>query len=141
MSDVFLAIDPGRFKCGLAVMDVDGHVKEREIIDAELLQARITYLRKKYDKLSAIVLGSGTGHRPILTMLQKFARKELSIELVSERNTTEQARVRYFEKHPPEGLLKLVPRGLLVPPRSIDDYAAVIIGETYIKELGRRTSE
>lgn len=122
-------------------MDTTGHVKEREVIDAEQLQARLVHLRKKYDKLTAIVLGSGTGHRPILKMLQKFAGKELAIELVAERNTTERARERYFEKHPPEGLLKLLPRGLLVPPRSIDDYAAVLIGERYIKELGNRTSE
>jgi len=55
------------------------------------------------------------------------------VELVDERETTLLARARYFADHPPRGWRRLVPRGMLLPPRPIDDYAALLIAERYLK--------
>ncbi len=53
----------------------------------------------------------------------------IPIELVDERETTLLARKRYFQAHPPRGWRRLVPRGMLLPPRPIDDFAALLIAE------------
>jgi len=44
-----------------------------------------------------------------------------------ERNTSLRAREVYFREYPPRGWRRLIPRGLLLPPRPIDDYAAFLI--------------
>ena len=56
----------------------------------------------------------------------------LPIALVDERNTSLEARRRYYEDHPPRGLLRLIPRGLLVPKAQLDGYAALLIIERYL---------
>ena len=133
MSLIFIAVDPGLQKSGLAVMDFQGHIKEREIVPTSRLCARVTYLKKKYPELERLALGAGTGHKRILSMLRDFLGETIEIHLVEERHTTELAREKYFEKHPPRGLKRLLPRGLRVPSRPVDDYAAVIIGERFIE--------
>jgi RNase H-fold protein (predicted Holliday junction resolvase) len=54
---------------------------------------------------------------------------------VNERNTSLEARRRYYEDHPPRGLLRLIPRGLLVPKAQLDGYAALLIIERYLSGL------
>jgi len=56
----------------------------------------------------------------------------LPIELVDERETTLLARARFFVDHPPRGWRRLVPRGMLLPDRPIDDYAALLIAQRYL---------
>lgn len=57
----------------------------------------------------------------------------LRVELVDEYETTLRARARYFEDHPPRGLRRLIPRGMLLPDRPIDDYAALLIAERFLR--------
>jgi len=46
--------------------------------------------------------------------------------------TTIRARARYFAANPPRGWRRIVPRGMLLPPRPIDDFAAVLIAERFL---------
>jgi hypothetical protein len=49
------------------------------------------------------------------------------LHVVDETNTTFEARALFYEDHPPKGLLRFVPRGLLVPSAPLDGYAALLI--------------
>src|SRR5579872_2784796 len=49
------------------------------------------------------------------------------ITIVDESNTTLHARRLYYEDHPPRGILRFIPRGLLVPKEPLDGYAALLI--------------
>lgn len=68
-----------------------------------------------------MVLGTGTGSGD-------FARifRDLGCPFVwgEESFSTLEARKIYWERHPPRGVRRLVPKGLLLPPRPLDDLAA-----------------
>ena len=126
---MILAIDPGREKCGLAVLDTDA--KEKKIIKTEEIEQAVTELFSKY-KVDTIVIGSGTASKPVEKLV---AGLDLRTDIVffQEKYSTAEARKRYWKENPPKGLLKLIPTSLLFPPRPVDDYAAVILGERYLK--------
>lgn len=86
-----------------------------------------------------VCVGNATRSAAVVAMLR--ARwPELPIALVDERNTSLLARQRYYDDHPPRGLLRLVPRGLLVPKAPLDGYAALLIVERYLAGRGGGTS-
>ncbi|MBI5699604.1 resolvase [Candidatus Saganbacteria bacterium] len=124
---MILAVDPGREKCGLAVLDRSAKVLEKRICATAKIADEIAGLVQKY-RIPTLVLGDSTGSRAI-------ARLDLSVNLVyvTEKNSTLEARRRYFKENPPQGWRRLIPSSLLVPPVPIDDYAAVILGERYLK--------
>src|SRR5207302_8732081 len=109
---LILAIDPGREKCGLALVDAQGRPRFRAIVPTTLAPARIAEWRAAYSP-DHILLGSGTGSRPVRDAL---AALSIAVELTAERDTTRRARALFFADHPPRGLRRLIPRGLLTPP-------------------------
>lgn len=121
-----LGIDPGTRKCGYAVLtEPRGEPLELGIVGTELLGARIAELAARF-RLRAVALGGGT-HTGVIAGL--VAKLGLPFEVIDERETTLLARRRYFQVHPPRGWRRLIPRGLLLPPRPIDDFAALLIAE------------
>jgi hypothetical protein len=66
---------------------------------------------------------------------KELSRMELRTNLifVSEENSTLEAQERYWKDNKPKGLWRLVPTTLRVPPGPVDDYAAIILGERYLK--------
>ena len=82
-----------------------------------------------------VLLGGSTGSREIFREINQVTGLEPVV--VDERYTTERARKRYFVDHPPRGLWRLVPLGLQLPPVAIDDYAAVVMAEDYLKTIGK----
>jgi hypothetical protein len=126
-----LAIDPGREKNGLAVVRA-GSILARAIVSPEALVSQVCAWRDDY-RPSHLLIGSGTGHRAVLTRLTAAG---LIAEVVPETDTTRRARARYFQDHPPIGWRRLMPRGLLVPPVPIDDYAACLIAEDFLESRG-----
>jgi RNase H-fold protein (predicted Holliday junction resolvase) len=124
-----LGIDPGTRKCGYAIVVRAGELPlELGIVPTEDLGERIRDLASRYG-LRAIALGGGTHASPVRTVLETLG---VPISIVDERETTLLARKRYFAVHPPRGWRRLVPRGMLLPPRPIDDFAAVLIAERLI---------
>ncbi len=124
-----LGIDPGTRKCGYAIVVHSGELPlELGIVPTENLGERVRDLAARYG-LRAVALGGGTHASPVRAVLETLG---VPISIVDERETTLLARKRYFDAHPPRGWRRLVPRGMLLPPRPIDDFAAVLIAERLI---------
>ncbi len=124
-----LGIDPGTRKCGYAVVVSPGaEPLELGIVPTEEFAARVRDLVLRFAP-RAIALGAGTNTAPVAAMLQGLP---LPVRAVDERETTLLARRRYFAANPPRGWRRLVPRGMLLPPRPIDDFAALLIAERFI---------
>ncbi len=56
--------------------------------------------------------------------------------LVDERYSSLEARERYWQMYPPTGLARLIPKGMRVPPRPVDDIVAIILIERYLAQMG-----
>lgn len=131
---VIIGIDPGREKCGFAVVALDGKIIEHTVIDTPSLASNILDAAVKY-QLQHIVMGNGTTSRTAMQTVQAAVKGKFPLTLVDEYRTTEQARQRYFIANPPTGLKRLIPRGMLYPPVPVDDYVAVILAERYLHYL------
>ena len=125
-----IAVDPGREKCGVAVVDRDQGPLWQGIVTPEKLLPTVTALLHTYDCRN-VILGNQTASaavRRLLHPLLEQARID-EIILIDEYGSTEKARSRYWQAHPPAGWRRFLPVGLLVPPCAIDDFAAIILGE------------
>lgn len=126
---MILGIDPGTRKCGYAVITTSGEAPATiGIVDTASLGGIVTELLMQYP-IAAIALGSGTHAPPVAAEL---AACGVPVHIVDEYETTLRARARYFDDHPPRGWKRWVPRGMLLPPRPIDDYAALLIAERFV---------
>lgn len=126
---MILGLDPGTRKCGYALL---------EGVGAAPIVLGIAPVAQLHSALAAVVaahpvdivaLGRGTNSAHVATILDDLG---LPHALVDERETTLRARGRFFVDHPPRGWKRLVPRGMLLPDRPIDDYAALLIAERYL---------
>ena len=123
-----IGVDPGRSKAGYALVESSGAVVTAGVEPVERLQARLTALIAQRP-IRAIALGRGTNAGPVRAALAELG---LPVHLVDEYETTRGARTLYFADHPPRGWRRLVPLGLQVPPRPVDDYAAVLIARRFL---------
>ena len=114
------ALDPGRDKCGLAVLDDHGVILYQEVIATADLE---TALRQVESRFRPDVLIEGNGAVP-----------GLCIRVVDEYRTTELAKGEYWKAHPPKGWRRLLPVSMQVPPEPVDDFVAVILARRYLKE-------
>ena len=133
---VYLSVDPGREKCGVAVVREDGAVVARERCDTTALEAVMTTLVAKHGPVCCLV-GNGTGSAVVWERLQKLLQKSNNCDmmLIDEASTTEQARTLYWQANPPRGWRRLLPISLLVPPKPIDDWAAVVMARRWLKKI------
>lgn len=134
MSRVILGVDPGTRKAGYAVVDATGAILSLGIEELERLLPRIAQMAAAH-AIDAVALGTGTNSERLRAMLAALG---VPVHLVDERETTLRARALYFADHPPRGWRKLIPLGMQVPPRPIDDYAAVLIARRYLADEGER---
>ncbi len=129
-SDPVLGIDPGTRKCGYALVAEVGAPLELGIVATVEFGAALRALGERF-AIRAVALGGGT-HRAEIEAL--VAGLGVPVYIVDERATTLLARRRYFEANPPRGWRRLVPRGMLLPPRPIDDFAALLIAERLLAQ-------
>lgn len=135
MSDL-LALDPGRDKVGAAVLSFEGTEKEKTIIKKDELIDHLKEIFNHY-QVREIVIGDGTGAEEIREMVENTF-SELKISLVAEEYTTEEAQARYLKEKPMsnyEKMLRKIVSWKVKKP--LDDYAALIIGEKYLKKLDK----
>ena len=132
MSLTVLGVDPGTRKVGYALLDESGAVLEQGIEGLEAFASRLAAIGAGR-RISAVALGRGTNSEVLRGQL---ASLEAPVHLVDERETTLRARHLYFADHPPRGWRRLIPIGMQLPPRAIDDYAAVLIGRRFLQERG-----
>ncbi len=131
---VILGFDPGKDKCGLAVMGLDRQLYYHQVVPSPEAIAMINTLRQKFP-ISLLVMGNQTTAKRWKQQLQEELTEALNIVLVDERYSTLEARDRYWQMYPPKGLTKLLPQGMRQPPRPIDDIVAILLIERYLNRL------
>ena len=130
---VILGFDPGRQKCGVAVMGLDRSLYYHEVVAAETAMTVIETLRQKFP-VSLVVMGNQTSSED---WKQRFSQvtDPLRLILIDERYSSLEARDRYWQMYPPTGLMRLLPQGLRQPPCPIDDIVAILLIERYLARL------
>lgn len=133
---MILGLDPGRDKCGLAVMGVDRTLHYQKVIPAESAIATIQTLCQQFP-ISLLVMGDQTTAKFWKQRLQEGLNLSESprVVMVDERYSSLEARDRYWQMYPPRGLLRLLPQGMRQPPRPIDDIVAILLIERYLTQL------
>ncbi len=126
-----LGLDPGRDKCGVAVMDSKKRVVYHQVIDSVSAIAKIEELCQQFT-INLIVMGDGTTSKSWGQQIESNLANKCSLVTVDEKNSTLEAGDRYWSMYPPKGLQRLVPQGLRVPPRPVDDIVAIILIERYL---------
>jgi RNase H-fold protein (predicted Holliday junction resolvase) len=127
---MLLGVDPGTRKCGYAVVErIDAPPLALGISPLDEFRANLERLRTTFS-IDMVAIGHGTNASVVSTAVREAG---LPFVLVDERETTLRARARFFIDHPPRGWRRLVPRGMLLPDRPIDDYAALLIAERYLR--------
>ncbi|WP_378950890.1 pre-16S rRNA-processing nuclease YqgF [Pelosinus sp. sgz500959] len=136
MDEIIIAIDPGREKCGIAIVHKEKGILIKSVIQTDELTAKIEKFITEYS-VSLIVIGDGTSSREAKQSLEKIKMNHqgLAIILIDERNSTDEARRRYWSENPPRGLKRLIPVTMQVPPRPVDDYVALILAERYFVKI------
>lgn len=130
---VILGFDPGRQKCGLAIMGLDRSLYYHQVIQAEAAIATIKDLRQQFP-VSMVVMGNQTSANEWKQRLTEDTDPP-RVVLVDERYSTLEARDRYWQMYPPRGVFRLLPQGMRTPPRPIDDIVAILLIERYLERL------
>jgi RNase H-fold protein (predicted Holliday junction resolvase) len=135
-----LGIDPGNYKIGIAILDTKNNtIIYKNIIKIFNFLDVIQTMINEYEIIK-IVLGNGTGYKKILFLinslnsLQNFS-KNLSVEIISEHNTTFQARKLYVNEAK-NWLAKLI-RFIKSFFIDVDDYSAIVILQKYLANLNK----
>jgi RNase H-fold protein (predicted Holliday junction resolvase) len=127
-----LGIDPGSAKAGYALVDASGTVLCAGIEPIPGLLRKIREISQR-QPIACLAIGKGTRSRDVAAALEELG---LPAVFVDEYETSRRARELYFTEHPPRGWRRLIPVGMQLPPRPIDDYAAILIARTFLS-LGR----
>jgi hypothetical protein len=126
-----LAIDPGSSKCGMALVK---RIQEERVdllwhgvvpVDALTPKLHEAYSHAPYQ---LIIVGGGTNSKEIIQSIREHL-PSMAILVVDERETTLQARERYWEQNRRKGWRRFFPATLQVPPEPVDDYVAMILAE------------
>ena len=127
------AVDPGREKCGFAVLDAEGAVLCQKVIETLNLEREIADMYARY-AFTTLVLGNGTTSREARARIERVM-PELLVVLVDEYRTTDMAKRAYWQARPPRGWRRLLPVTMLVPPEPVDDFVAVILARRFLEKV------
>jgi RNase H-fold protein (predicted Holliday junction resolvase) len=131
MAKTVLAIDPGSSKCGMALVQRDdaGNLKLlwRAISSREKLIENLKDA-EGVEPFSLVIVGSGTTSKQVVHELREEL-PSVGILVVDEKNTSLQARERYWEHNPRRGLRRIGPSTMYLPPEPVDDFVALILAE------------
>jgi RNase H-fold protein (predicted Holliday junction resolvase) len=128
---LIVGFDPGRDKCGLAVVGGDRSICFHEVVSAAETIAVLNTLQQQY-KPEQLVMGNQTTAQQWRLKLEQHLATPLLITMIDERYSTLEARDRYWAMYPPKGLMRLIPQGMRDVPRPIDDIVAIILVERYL---------
>jgi RNase H-fold protein (predicted Holliday junction resolvase) len=127
---MYIGFDPGKDKCGLAIVDANQQVIWHQVVRSTGVLAQLAALLAA-EPIERLIMGDQTTAKQWKDQLQT-AFPELAIVQVDERYSSLEARDRYWQMYPPQGLARLVPRGMQSPPRPIDDIVAILLVERYL---------
>ena len=124
-----MGIDPGKDKCGVAVLTATGEIKYQRVVATEELDNVVKSLATQFD-IESVILGDGTTHKAATS---KVKAAGLNFQLADEKHTTEEARREYWKKNPPRGWRRLLPTSMQVPPEPVDAIVAEILVRRYLE--------
>lgn len=130
-NNMILGFDPGKDKCGIAVMGDNSQIHYHEVVLASDVAQTLQSLCQKFP-IQTVVMGDQTTSKQWRKKLEGILSQSLSIVQVNERYSTLEARDRYWQLYPPQGLTRLIPQGMRTPPRPIDDIVAIVLIERYL---------
>ena len=126
-----ISIDPGKYKCGLVMVDINQKkVDQAIVIKTELLPKYVKNL-KSVENISKFIMGNGTTSKQNIEKLE-FIKNDLIV--FEEKNTTYRAKEKYFELFPIEGLKNLLPKEFFIINKNLDALSALIILEDYCND-------
>nr|WP_320148006.1 pre-16S rRNA-processing nuclease YqgF [uncultured Anaeromusa sp.] len=126
------AVDPGREKCGVAVVAMDGIIVRRLVVPTQDLHEEIASILAD-GKIQVLLCGDGTGSAAQGAILQELTQlHKVQFLIVDEKHTTEEAHKLYWQQQPPQGLRRFLPTTMLTPPVPVDDYVAVLLAWKYL---------
>ncbi|MGB7443084.1 MAG: pre-16S rRNA-processing nuclease YqgF [Coleofasciculaceae cyanobacterium] len=127
---MILGFDPGRDKCGLAVMGEKQQLLYHQIVNSQEVINTIQTLSQQF-AIETIVMGNQTTAKSWKEKIEAHL-PSVPIVLVDERYSSLEARDRYWQMYPPQGLTRLIPKGFRQPPRPVDDLVAILLIERYL---------
>jgi RNase H-fold protein (predicted Holliday junction resolvase) len=127
---MYFGFDPGKDKCGLAIVSDLGSAIRHEVIPADQALQTLQNWQQAHE-IQTLILGDQTGSKVWRSRIAE-ALPDLNIITIDERFSSQEARDRYWQLYPAQGLQKLVPQGMRTPPRPIDDLVAIILVERYL---------
>ncbi len=135
MTETLLAVDPGRAKCGLAVVagPAPPQCLERAVVETARLTLAVADILRRRPDIRKILIGGGTNSATLRRALEETF-PQVSLETVDEYNTSARARQRFIEDNPAPGWRRLLPPGLRSPEVPYDDYAAILLAEDYFSK-------
>ncbi|OKH25636.1 resolvase [Hydrococcus rivularis NIES-593] len=131
---MILGFDPGRDKCGVAIVGLDRQLLYHQVVSAAVALDTIKSLCQQF-AIERLVIGNQTTAKQWRQQLKEHLPPSVSIKMVDERNSSLEARDRYWQMYPPQGLQRLIPQGMRVPPRPVDDIVAILLIERYLQNV------
>lgn len=134
--DTVTAVDPGRDKCGVAVLDQSGAVLDKFVVRTDSFVGALRHCLQEYPH-SHVIVGDGTGSEDLQARIaEEFP--DLTLELIPEQRSTERALELWRDVEPARGWRRLLPRSLRFPLRPIDDFAAWVLAADYLSDQNAR---
>ncbi len=127
----FLGFDPGRDKCGVAVVDVQCTPHYQAVVASEQAIATLHALLRDFS-IQHLILGDQTTSSAWKRRLEQELLIPVPISFVDERYTTLEARDRYWSLYPPRGIQRLIPKEFRQISRPVDDIVAILLVERYL---------
>ena len=125
-----IVIDPGSSKCGLLLANLDSNsIKEGKVIHKSNVIEQVKDWIGLYS-IEEILLGNGTSSKYWENECAPLAK----INLIEEKGTTLRARYRYWEISPPSKWVRWLPKEILIPPKDLDAFAALVLLEDYLNK-------
>lgn len=128
-----LGVDPGRQKCGLAVLTSEGICVARSVVPSEQFEESLGSAVRHYCP-SAVVLGNRTAAGEVRKCLERVlgtGDQAVPIHMVEEHLSSEEGRRNYLLSNR-RGLRRFIPLGLQWPPEPYDDYVAEVLVRRYL---------
>ena len=129
---MILGFDPGRDKCGIAVVDRQKQVRYHRVVTSTEASQTIQQLCQQFP-IELVVMGNLTTAKSWQQTIKSNLKTSIPVVMVDERNSSLEARDRYWQMYPPKGLSKLIPQGMRLPPRPVDDIVAILLIERYLQ--------
>ncbi len=124
-----LALDPGRDKCGIAIVTRAGEIAVHRVVPVAQMRAVLEEWAQSWHFMH-VVLGDSTSSQEWHARLNEWL-PDVTIYLQDERGSTLEARPLYWQAHPPRGWRRFVPLSLQNPPEPIDDFAAIVLAQRF----------